>query len=723
MGLLSKLFGNHDKKEVKESVVSSTNLSMDVEKEISFLLEVLEHLGLLDVDKIEKSLMDSPNYNKSILARLMIKVNEENISNLKKYYNFHSIGYGKERIRIYKNRLEEYSREKIKQGKNREEVIEELIAIVRTEIENYEVILKNLNREVARVEEEAKSNSENLAMIDFLMNQYQEQELGYPVHLENRIKSMANELSQLPYGGYGDEEIELFIDAANKIMEEGKINHEETSHTLSRIQAELFYPKKNRYMADLDTLNKKMAMISDSTYLSDIEKEQNKMKTITEFNQMNGHKIGVKETIARFKKNLEEFEYGGFGSIITDIFEKRANDIQEEGINTGLADEEIIKLIQGEYQKLMQEYNVHLTKLKNDIKDIEEDHTILNKKRRIDDIVLFFHDEMGHPIDYQKRIHQMCDELLHLENGGYSEDVVSKFREESLEKAKNISSHDELANCMKQIHRKCNELMDAYEKENVRFNEEKEKILQSDLDEEEKNNKIERLRKGFLVQFGHIVDYEKLIEDNVKVLGSLDKGGYGKKTLDEYRHDCHVILDLESDSVDAYEQIQKKFHELKDHYVRNLEIFREWKDLQLNNKKGQEKIELEKDLDTKISYMLSLSPKELYEYYMEDDRKKKAEAYRHNYMAAYRYLAREEARKKKNQSLYERRLDELKKGKQMYSKEDIEKATKKLETSFDENMKEEDRIISLIEYIDSTLFRQMLYVETSLAHKKEQTKI
>ena len=58
-----------------------------------------------------------------------------------------------------------------------------------------------------------------------------------------------------------------------------------------------------------------------------------------------------------------------------------------------------------------------------------------------------------------------------------------------------------------------------------------------------------------------------------------------------------------------------------------------------------------------------------------------------------------------------------------YSSEDIEAATKKLESSYDDSMDEEDRIISLIEYIDSTLFRQMLYVETSLAHKKEQTKI
>ena len=36
---------------------------------------------------------------------------------------------------------------------------------------------------------------------------------------------------------------------------------------------------------------------------------------------------------------------------------------------------------------------------------------------------------------------------------------------------------------------------------------------------------------------------------------------------------------------------------------------------------------------------------------------------------------------------------------------------------------EEDRIISLMEYIDSTLFRQMIYVEAILANKRDQTKI
>ena len=123
--------------------------------------------------------------------------------------------------------------------------------------------------------------------------------------------------------------------------------------------------------------------------------------------------------------------------------------------------------------------------------------------------------------------------------------------------------------------------------------------------------------------------------------------------------------------------------------------------------------------------MLSLSKEELYDYYIEDDRKKKAQAYRHNYMAAYRYLAREEANKKQNEDLYRRRLEELQEDKQPYTNEEIEEATKKIEIMELNNSKltEEDRIISLMEYIDSTLFRQMIYVEAMLANKRDQTKI
>ena len=728
MGLFAKIFEKKGENvpNKRDTIKSKEDLlSMNYDKEIQFLLEVLGHLGLLDSEKIEKNLVDSPYFDKSILARLMIEVSPEHIDHLKKYFNFNKMGYGSERLAIYKKRLYEYAKEQIRNNRNTYEVVEELISIVRVEIATYEIILNELNKEVERIEKENKDNTEVLAMVDYVMNQYEETELGYPVNLENRIKMMANELSQLPYGGYGEVEIDRFVSDANRIVEEGRSKQEETSQILNRIKEELFYPKKKRYAADLDTLNKKLGMIQDSTYLSEFDKEQNCLKTIDEFNQMNGHKVGVKESITKLKKSLESLEYGGFGEEIIKLFQDKAEAIQKECLEEGIEEEKIIKEIRSEYHKLTKEYEVHLKKLKERIQNIEEDDTILDKKMEIDELIQFFQDEMGHPINYYDRIEKMCSDLRELEYGGYSEDQILKFEEESLEKAKKIESHDELANCMKQIHRKYRDMMHEYNKEVQEFKQKEEDIKkssQSDWEKEEQNN---RLLNNFQMKFGHKVDFHELIEENAKTLGSLEKGGYGKKVLDDYREECSKVLDLEEDSNEIYDKIEKKFYELKNYYCHNLDIFNEWKELQLKNKKGQEKEELEKDIDTKITYMLSLSPSELYDYYMEDDRKKKAQAYRHNYMAAYRYLAREEAHKKKNPSLYERRLKELQEGKQIYSANEIEDATKKLEsnTESDETVLDEDRIISLIEYIDSTLFRQMLYAETSLAHKKGQTKI
>lgn len=726
MGLFGKLFSKKDKDDAKDVVEEQKNsTSYDVHKEINCILSILSHLGLLDPERIEKSIEKEEDYDESILYRLMIRVNDDNITALKRFLEFQKLGYGEEKINIYHRRLVEYSRQMMQLGKNREEVIEEIISIIRTEIDNYEVILKNLNEEVKRVEENSKNNEEVLAMVDFLKQSYEEQELGYPINLENRVRVMANELAQLPYGGYGEDEIEMFTTAAKKIIEEGKLNHEESSHTLSRIKVELYNPKKNRYTSDLETLKKKLAMIQDSTYISDFEKEQNRLKTISEFNQMNGHKMGIKETISRLKKSLEEMEYGGFGKIVTDNFEKKANQIYEELSHNEEKDDVIIKEIQKEYHKLAVQYETHLKKLKEKIKEIQDDEFIEDKQRRVDEALEYFHDEMGHPIDYRDRIHQMSIALKGLEYGGYSEDMVNSFENDAIMKAKDIESHDELANCMKQIRRKYNDYIHQYEKASKELTEKIEELKKSKKTDKEKEQEEKDLTRGFQAKFGHSISYEDLIEENAKILSSLDHGGYGKKTLDNYRYECHKILGLEKDQEKIYEEIQQEFYKLRDYYNHNLELFTEWKNLQLKDKKGNEKIELEKDLDTKITYMLSLSADELYDYYMEDDRKKKAEAYRHNYMAAFRYLAREEARKKKNKSLYDRRLKELAEGQQPYSNGEIDLATKKLESNFDGNdeLPEEDRIISLIEYIDSTLLRQMLYVETSLADKKDLEKI
>ena len=114
--------------------------------------------------------------------------------------------------------------------------------------------------------------------------------------------------------------------------------------------------------------------------------------------------------------------------------------------------------------------------------------------------------------------------------------------------------------------------------------------------------------------------------------------------------------------------------------------------------------------------MLSLSPSALKDYYLEDDRRKKEETDQHNYNAAFKYIARKEAIHSKDEHIFEQRLRELEMGRKPYTQEEIDEATEELEllSIAGDSLQEDERIISLVEYIDSTLLRQMMYVEASL---------
>ena len=709
MGLLDVF----SKKKSDVKVDNNKTTSFSVDEEIDFIIKVLGNLGTLSVEKIERVLANEKNFNKDIISKMIRNVDEDNFNNLKNYYGASKLGYGVEKINIYRRRLHEVYNECLQEGLDREETLNKLISVVSVEVDNYERIISSLNDDIKQIEINNSSEVEIRLLVEYTINNYKEQELGFPVNLENCVRNMANELANLEYGGYGEDEVESFVSAANKMIEEGKINGESTNQTLSRINAELFNPRKNRYLSDLDTLKKKIDMIQSSPYISEFEKEQNKQKIITEFNQMNGHTAGVFETIKRLKKALSELDKGGYGEIVLDKFEDDCNDMVNDGRRDGLSDNEVIKSIQSKYDKLVKEYEVHLAKLNEEL----ENNDLLEKK---DDLLEDFQDKMGHKVDYKKRLDEYKTNLTNLEYGGYPVDVVDSFINEALEKIDIISSNDELSNYMRQVRSKYRDLVNNYNRELEKLNKEIDKVNNAKKkSDSQKEKEIDNLVLCFKTKFGHNVNYHDLIESYVSDLKNLELGGYGKKMLDEYRTYCNGIIDSEEDSVKIIKMIQDKYNELKKEYLNNVKLFTEWKNLQLKNKTSEEREELEKDLDTKITYMLSLTPEDLYDYYMEDDRKKKADAYRHNYMAAFRYLAREESKKKRNKSLYDKRLEELKNGKVIYSQKDIEEATMKLELASvnNEDIAEEDRIISLIEYIDSTLFRQMLYVESSLSKK------
>ena len=112
--------------------------------------------------------------------------------------------------------------------------------------------------------------------------------------------------------------------------------------------------------------------------------------------------------------------------------------------------------------------------------------------------------------------------------------------------------------------------------------------------------------------------------------------------------------------------------------------------------------------------MLSLSPKALNDYYINDDTKKRKLRDKHNLAIAIKFLAKAEAKKTNDPLLYDRRLEEYKKGIINYSSEDIENAMNQLEVlSIVGDDKSDEQFISIVDYIDSTLINQLLDVESS----------
>ena len=152
-------------------------------------------------------------------------------------------------------------------------------------------------------------------------------------------------------------------------------------------------------------------------------------------------------------------------------------------------------------------------------------------------------------------------------------------------------------------------------------------------------------------------------------------------------------------------------------YNNNLGQFEAWKKDRLKKYTGSDKEGYERELNDKVTFMLSLSQSELEAYYKEDDRQRKAEFVDHNTEVAVKHLAKKEAKKAKDGSLYYRRLEEFHNGNNPYTQEQIDGAIddlRKLALFSDEEP--EDEIMDPIVYIDSTLFKQMAGV--TAAHRR-----
>lgn len=718
MGLFDRIF-NSNKNNISEISNEDRLKVVKEEEKVSFDKEIdtielaLKNLGLLDSIKIEDIIKKQGfKYDKSVLNRLRVNTSEDKINNLHKYFDSVPIGYGSVTLSEIRKSLEKISKEKMNEGKNHHEIVEELIDEARYYIKSYEDKLVKLNEIVGNLENNSNSESEVIAMMDYWTEYYKEHEFGYPIDLTDKVNSMIIELKNLEYGGYGIDEINKFRSNCNKIIEEGKLNEEKASDTFNRINTTLFLPKKNKYLADVEILKRKIQMINDSPALNDEEKEQNIEETITGFNELYGHVINLNERLEDMISKLKSLQYGGYGEHVIDDFRKYSLKIIEDGKRVNKSVNSILSKIKVEYNILIRKYNTELDRLNTMITQLEDFSLSSDEKRDIKrEYVQEFKDAMGHKINVDERIDYFVNNLKSLDHGGYGDSKIKEFKDKCRDMINSTKDDYELVTTMKNIYELYKNMVTEYKDKYQDLRESIDKVNNDlDITDEEKTEELNDYERAFKAEVGYSMDFDNIINGFADGLRKLPLGGYGDSVINEFIDESKNIVSSDENDKKKYDRISRKANILTNRYINNMSLFNEWKNRQLEEYVLDNKEAKAEELDNRIKYMLSLSPKELNDYYMEDDKKIKDKYNKHNFMAAFKYLAKMEAKDNKNDLLYDKRLLDLENGINPYTDDDINNAMDELEAINlfeDGDISEELKIYSIVDILDKTLIKQI----------------
>lgn len=709
MGILNKIFGL-DKNE-EEMIIAK---EMDVDKEINTILLILRNLSTLNTKNIDSLVKKLDNhYDESILYRLRVDIDQDSIEDFRTYFSSMCLGYGAEKINEIREELYLVAKDKNEAGRNKPEVVEELIEYAKTLVDQYEVIIKRFNAIISSIDHnDTMSEAEKVVMRDYWVNNFMEQELGYPLDLERKVQGMVEELESLEFGGYGDSEIKKFKAACKKRIAAGEKANESKKHILSEIEVILFTPLKNKYKTNLEVVKLRLSQIENSESTPE-EIDKVTKRTITEFKEKNGHAIDIEHRVEEMENSLSKLAKYGYGEEKIAEFTANVDRILKNAEKVAKSQEEIIKEIESEYYFFKRRYEECYNTLQNIIKNIKEKKiSDEEKEAAINQEIRTFKDEMGHPIDLEERVNEMVEHLMHLPKGGYGPSKIKEFEKRCQEiietnKSKKLNN----LRSIKDIEVLYKVLVKNYEMELRQYEDTVDRIkADDDLPENEKNKSIEEIKLGFELDVGHHLEFNDKLDEYKKMLSNLPGGGYGMEALAEFEADCCKERDALEDETTVYQIMKYKANILKNRYLTNKTIFDKWKELQLSFVDEADRVEKEIELKNQVTYMLSLSPKALEKYLIEDDREKKEAMEKHNFMAAFKYLAKKEAESRNDERIYEQRLNTLETELNPYTEEDIKTAIEQL-TNIDllgeENLPEDMKIISTQDYIDSTLLMQI----------------
>ncbi len=646
----------------QEKENDSADFINKLDKVIQTILAVLENLNTLDRMVIRANISTNNFYLDEIFYRLKIENIDEFIKEIKEFYPKVIIGYGSKRLEEIKVKLENI--------KNRDEIndtakVEEMIFVSRLEIARYKEILKDLNLLIERIKSNNKLlEADKIALIDYWISFYKTEKLGFKLDINSEISLMIKELKELEYGGYGDRELNRFEEICLKEYVNYCKNNNDIENIIQSIKTNIFNPMLIRYRSELQILKKKLALLNLTNELSNLEKKLKEEEFIIDFNEKHGHKIDLSSQLLSMKKGLQELRYGGYGEAAIDKFINYSQSLIVKEKEKNKTDKEILALIRLEFKRSVKWFNKKLEKIEKRLDRINDSEL---KKELLKD----FKEEMEKPINLVEKIAKLTERLK--DANLYSDQVIERFTKQ----------------CKK------------IERESIFYN-----------DRETFVDEVDELYENIVTNKDKtaINHLKSRVEIFSKKLAKLNEYGYGESAINEFRELCFTIIKSSKTLKEKYLLIDQKYRMFEENYYANFKVFTIWKDKNLIIKQDNKE-----DIEKQFHYMISLSPKELQNYYKEDSKNKKQAMINHNNKVIVNYLAKKEALAKNNSLIIDERMTSFFNNNIPYSEEDIESAKEEIETK---NELLNEKLISFMEYIDSTIFKQILNIRLNELHNK-----
>lgn len=662
MSIFDSLFG-HKKEEQKEE-----KEKVDLTKQIDTLVLVIENLGLLNKKKIiEKLDKQQVEYDKSLIKRLTIS--EEKLSSLYKYLGKDNLSFGEEAISSLRKQLELISSN---DSLTKDKMIEEMLNITEKYINKYKNIIEDLNNSIKTFEMTKPTYADKIAMIDSFTKLYKENELGYPINLEEKVEDRQRNLKNLKYGGYGEEEIKSFISRCKNTITDKTNKGWTTKEILDFIDENIYTPLLSRYNQDLEQLEIRILRLQSGEYKEN-ERKRKQDEIILDFNEHYGHNITPEIFIEKYKNELLVIDNVGYQKDAIKEFEEECEDIITRATIKGQTNISTVVDIKNVFDKYVIRYSKAKDTLERNIRKVERT-TLLNseKERRKEALQENFKLTLS-----AKPLSERLEIMLNtLKNLNLPNAEIVAFKDSCEEKITNASTSTDML-------------------------EDLNSLFEEKLTSTEEN----------------LENYIEILIANLKTLPS---GGYGENAISEFRREAEKVLETKLLNKDKKEQIKTIYERFKNNYLTNKEIFTKWKEERIKSYSGTDLDSYVIELDKEISHMLSLSVSELNDYYEEDDKKKREAGEKHNLMVILKSLAKDEYQKTNNKRLYEKRLEDIKNGKLPYSPEKVAEKKEQLETLAlfsEEDIPEDERIYSTIDYIDSTLYKQISSINGTTTKK------